>query len=85
MVHLRELAAGKEDGCCRGHVGGLKEHRLVVEEAHRGLVATVGGEALGGAALFLDNKYVEASLACRGKGDVLAVRAPHGVGIVGVI
>ena len=85
LIHLRELAAGKEDGFCRGHVGGLEEHRLVVEETHRGLVTAVGGETLRGAAFLSNDKHVEASLACRGKGDALAIGAPDGVGIIGII
>ena len=63
LIDLREGAAGKQDGLCRGHVGRLKQDRLPVEEAQRRLIAAVGGQALGRAAVLVHDIHVQAALA----------------------
>ena len=85
LIHLGERAAGKQDGLRRGHIGRLEQHRAAVEEAQRGFVAAVGSQALGCATVLADDVHVKAPLAGRRKGHLLAVGAPHGIGVIGRI
>ena len=85
LIDLRERAAGKQDGLCRGHIGRLEQHRAVVQETQRRLVAAVGGQALGGTPVLADDVNIQTPLAGRGKGHLLPVGAPHGIGVIGRI
>ena len=80
-----ERTAGKEDRLCRGHVGGLEQHRAVIEEAQGRFVAAVGGQALGRATIAVNDIYVETPLTGRGKGDALPVGTPNRVGVISAI
>ena len=85
LIHLRKRAAGKQNGLGRGHIGGLEQHRGVVQETKRRLVAAIGGQATGRAAVLAHDIHVETALARRGKGHLLSIGAPHGIGVVGPI
>ena len=85
LIDLWKRAAGKQDGLCRWHIGRLKQHGPVIQETQWGLVTAVGSQPLGRAAILADEIHVQASLACRGKGNALPVRAPHGIGVIGCV
>ena len=57
----------------------------LVAEGNGKLVVAVGSQAGRGASLARHEPNIETTLACRGKGNLLSIRTPDGIGIVGRI
>ena len=79
------VTLGKDDRLCIGHQVGLEQNGVGIQERHRQLIARVGGETTRSTPIATHDIEVVAPLTGRSKDNLLAVGAPHRIGVLSCI